>query len=123
MVCTIYTTTQIKTEILDEMDSYTYLGVGDDNTTPSLSDTTLGNEVDRNLNTDNIKDVNTGKYLFGTTFTLTEANGYTLREFGLFDAATGGNMTVRNLITPEVDKTSDVEFIQNLQVTIKLTNT
>ena len=87
-----------------------------------MYDTVLGNEVDRNANTDNIKDVSTGKYLFGTKFTLTEANGNTLREFGLFNAASSGDMAIRDLITPEIVKTSDVEFIQNSQVTIKLTN-
>lgn len=115
--------TQIKTDLFTLMDGFDYIGIGTDNTTPGISDTSLGAEVDRNILTGTTQNLAAGTYLFGTKFTLAEANGNTIKEFGIFNASSGGDMGLRNLVTPNITKTADVEIIINSQINLNIINT
>ena len=65
----------------------TYLEVGTGTTPPSTTDTTLGTSVFAKLKTtETYPDTKSVKFTF--TLTTSEANGYLLTEFGLFDNAT-----------------------------------
>jgi hypothetical protein len=89
----------------------THIAVGDDDTTPTEGDTTLGNETFRDTATVTQSGLTlTVKGLLDVT----ENNGNTVKELGLFDAAASGNMYSRNLTTV-VDKDGNTE--------IRLTNT
>ena len=111
----------IKTAALGEFDIFTHIAFGDDNTTPSASNTTLNNEVLRKTLEDSIKNTGTGTYLFEMRVALTEADGETIREIGIFNQATGGTMGTHNL-TQEVAKTNDKEVVIDVQVTIETEN-
>ena len=123
MVVTLVSVDALKSDILDLMDVYTHLAVGTGTTPPVGADTTLETEVDRNALTSNIKNVALGTYLFATTFSVSEANGNTLSEHGIFDAASSGDMWLRNLISPVIVKTADIEAVIYSQVTVIVTNT
>ena len=108
-------------DILNKFDGYDYLAVGTGTNPENEADTALQNEVYREINIDKIKDTNAGTYLWSLQLGLTEANGNTLSEIGLFDASTGGNMAIRKLL-PTFDKTSDKEVWIDLQVKVEVTN-
>ena len=85
----------------ESSETVTHLAVGTDGTTPTSDDSALGNEVYRVENTS--RD-NRGRDLWTSTFLdTTEANGYVLREIGLFTSSSGGLMVNRALIT-EIEK-------------------
>jgi len=94
----------------------THCAVGSDGTTPTIADTGLGAEVDRNPVT--YKSRSGGKAVFETFFSASEAIGM-LRETGLFTAAAGGVMLGRAVFRA-VNKTNtttltvkyEVEFTQ-----------
>lgn len=77
--------------------SHVALGTG--TTAPAATDTALQNEIFRDAITQKVKDVAklTVKYYLGTQY----ANGYTLAEAGLFNAATGGVMYARVTFPPD----------------------
>lgn len=113
----------IKDSALDEFASSSHIGFGTDNTTPSESDTTLGAEVIRKaFDEAAIKNLGNGTYDFSATLGLTEGNGSTLQEVGLFDAAASGNMFIRNLLTQSVAKTTSIELSVSLRATISVVN-
>ena len=90
----------------------THLAVGTDGTEPAPSDTSLGNEVFRTAvgsTTDNGQDLATS-----TLIGKNDANGYTLREAGLVDDASGTFIN-RALITPR-EKTSETERTINASI-------
>ena len=87
--------------------TFTHIAVGDDNTTPTTGDTTLGNELLRIAFTDTTGPTN-GVYTMSMRISTTQLNGNTIREIGVFNAASGGTMLTR-LLTTEYAKTSDKE--------------
>ena len=98
----------------------THLGVGTDTTTPVEADTTIGGEVDRNA-----------EYSFQSTsnqvksqlrLDTTDANGYTLAVIGSFNAASGGTMYTKNLISPFV-KTASKKAIYINVITFSISQT
>lgn len=96
--------TNVKTNFLNSLsNSITHMGVGDDNTTPLKTDTTLGNETYR----ESIFKTNSGPDFIFWDLRLdeTENNGNTIKEVGTFDASSGGNLYTRNLTT-SFDKTN-----------------
>jgi len=109
---------------LDAFDVFQWMAIGDDNTTPIVGDTALGNELLRKaLDTTSIKNLGAGTYRFQMRIALTELNGSTLEEIGIFDQASlGGNMGSKNLLTVAVSKTSDKEIVIIVQVTITAAN-
>ena len=92
--------------------------VGDDNTAPTAGDTTLGNELFRNARqeyTEGVSDVVISLFLNSL-----EANGESLVEVGLFDAASAGNMLQRSLVTT-ITKTSGLEVWIDVEEQIDVT--
>jgi hypothetical protein len=118
MVSTAVIHTAINNVALNQLDTYIYGAIGDDNTTPTINDTTLSNETVRKALDTLVKNQGAGTYRFDLRIALTEGNGTTIREVGIFDANSGGNMALRNLLVNEVAKTSDKEVIISMQVTI-----
>ena len=106
---------------LDAFDSFTHIALGDDNTPPTVSDTALGNEFIRKTFEESIKNTSVNTFLFEIKLGLSEGNGNTIREIGIFDAASGGTLGVHNL-TNEVAKTSDKEVVIDLQVSVSASN-
>jgi len=113
---------QVKQDILDRFDIFTHIAVGSDGTSDSPSDTALGNEVLRKTFTEYNKDTLNFTYLWSIQLALTEANGYTLQEVGIFDDASGGNLGIRKTFTA-IEKTSDKEVWIDLQLNIEVENT
>ena len=92
----------------------THIAVGNDNTTPTTGDTTLGSEdyreaqfssnLSNNIVTNDLR------------LDVTENNGNTINEAGTFDASSGGNMYTRNLTT-SFAKTSSKEAFYRIKTT------
>lgn len=75
--------------------------LGDDNTTPSVNDTELGNEVFRSVFSSRSRDVASINYKY--FLTPGQANGFFLREAGLFNNTSNGLFA--HVIFPEIEKT------------------
>lgn len=91
-----------------------HLAIGTDDTTPTVNDSALGNEVHRNAVTST---TDGGSSLQITTlFDTGEANGNTLVEVALFTASSGGTMLNRAII-------SDVEKTDQKTLTVDVTLT
>ena len=84
----------------------THMAVGTGVTLPSVSDTVLETEVFRNLIA---RRVPTAENLRMQMFIGTgDANGNTLAEAGIFNAASGGTMFSRVLLAPTIVKTGAI---------------
>jgi len=98
-------------------DTPTHIGIGTDSTPPDESDTALGNELQRNaIETTTTTDTT---IIFTTLINSAEQVGQTLKEFGLFDASTSGDMFQRTTHTT-ISKTGRVEV--EYEITIRVTN-
>lgn len=96
----------------------THMAVGDDNTTPTVADTALGNELTRKAlqeYTEGTSDVIVSLWLGST-----ESNGNALKEVGLFDAAADGNLLERNIFAV-INKTSSIEVWIDVEEQIDVT--
>ena len=97
----------VKDEIRDFIISEgTHIGVGTGTTTETPSDTALQTSVLRKARqeyTEGVSDVILSLFLGST-----EANGNSLTEVGVFDAAAAGNMMMRRTF-PAITKTSSVD--------------
>ena len=91
--------------------TFTHSGVGSGTTTPSISDTTLDTETDREAAFSTIIGANfLSINLFLDT---TENNGVNIAEAGIFNAISSGTMFNRNL-TNVIAKTSSIEvFVED----------
>jgi hypothetical protein len=102
-------------------DTHTYIAVGDDNTTPTAGDTTLGNETFRDAV--NSTDTSTpGTITKSIIIEASEDNGNDVKEVGTFNAAASGTMWNRNLVNT-ISKTSDIILYLDIQKTITVTET
>jgi len=97
----------------------THIAVGDDNTTPVVGNTALGNETYRGslfseslTNNVVVKDIRIDE---------ASNNGNTVNEIGTFDAASSGNMSNHKLTT-SVAKTSAKVFFYRLKTTFVASN-
>ncbi len=120
MVLTTLLLNQVRDDIKTDLENnVTYGAVGTDSTTPTAADTTLGTEVFR----DTVDDVDTSG---SNTVTVslrvltTEANGNTLVEIGLLDAAAAGNLWTHNTFTA-ITKTVDIQLYLDTTFTIAVT--
>jgi hypothetical protein len=106
-------TGSIRTSILNDFKSaITHGAVGSGTTTPTENDTTLETETYREV----LFDKSTTTNSIVTEFFLDTAdnNGNVINEYGLFDAASGGNMYIRS-ITNMINKTSSFEvFVEGI---------
>lgn len=75
----------------------THLAVGDDNTTPTVADTTLGNEENRKARQEYTS--GTSNVIISLFLGTADSNGDNLAEVGVFDAGAAGNMMMRSVFT------------------------
>ena len=86
----------------DSSTTPTHIGIGTDNTAAATTDTALGAEVDRNAI---LTDFASGAVAtFKAFFSKSEANGNTIAEVGMFDAASGGTMFCRSVLVSSIVK-------------------
>ena len=86
----------------DSSTTPTHIGIGTDNTAAATTDTALGAEVDRNVI---LTDFASGAVAtFKAFFSKSEANGNTIAEVGMFDAASGGTMFCRSVLASSIVK-------------------
>lgn len=121
MVLTTTLKNNVRSDIKDYLESVmTYGAVGDDNTTPTASDTTLTSEVFR----DAIDDFDKTSSADSVTATLfigpSEANGNTISEAGWFDASSGGNLQTHTILTA-ISKTDAIQLFLDTTITIEVT--
>lgn len=93
-----------------------HIGIGTDNTAATATDTTLGTEVDRNALTSD--SASAGVITYKAFFSKSEANGNTIAEVGLFDAASSGNMFCRSVLSSTVAKTASVSLSITWTITL-----
>ena len=67
------------------------------------------------------KNATNGTYDFSAVFRLSQADGDSITEVGIFDAASSGNMALRKLLPVTVNKT-DVQLEITVRVTITASN-
>ena len=97
----------------------THMAVGDDDTTPVIADTALGNETFRDtVFNESVADNVVNK---GLRMDETENNGNTVKEIGTFDGVAPGNMSNHKLTT-SVAKTSAKVFFYRLKTTFVASN-
>jgi hypothetical protein len=109
------------TDVIAGLDTnITHIGVGTDTTTPVEADTVLGAEVDRNA--EYTSTLSSNQFKSQLRLDTTDANGYTLAEIGMFNAATTGTMYTHNLISAFA-KTASKKAIYINVITISVTQT
>lgn len=108
-----------ETFALNHFDIFSHIAVGDSSIGAVVTDTALNSEVFRNTLNQAIKDTGAGTYFFEIKIGLTEGNGFTIKEVGVFDAPSAGNMGTRDILPVFVEKTS--EFVLEIGVTITVT--
>lgn len=109
----------IKTGVLaDVVANATHMAVGTDNTSAVPGDTALGAEVTRKA----IQEITQGAsdVIVSLFLNSTESNGNELKEVGVFDAASSGNMLERNTFTT-ISKTSSLEVWIDVEEQIDVT--
>ena len=119
----------VQQDILDAVESgavatiqsyITHIAVGDDDTAIAVADTALYSEVLREEALTPI--ITTANTLTASLFLdVTEANGETIKEIGVFNANSGGTMVSRNLTIPK-EKTANKEFFYDNKYTIRAEN-
>jgi len=98
----------------------THVAVGDDNTTPVVGDTALGNET--YIEARFRAFANSNSFIIDLRLDTTENNGNTIAEHGVFDAASGGNLISRDLTTAFNKTASNESFYRNTY-NLTVTNT
>ncbi len=99
--------------------THTYIGIGDDATTPDPSDTTLGNETFRDI-VDDTDTSTPGVIIKSLEIGAAENNGNDVKEVAAFNAASSGTMWNRNLLN-SITKTSDIILFLDIQKTLAVT--
>lgn len=85
-----------------------HIAIGTDATAATVTDTTLGTEVDRNaISSDS---ATAAVATFKAFFSKSEANGNTIAEVGMFDQAAGGTMFCRSILSSTVAKTASISL-------------
>jgi hypothetical protein len=108
--------------IKDRINSkWSYMGVGDGTTPSSSVDTSLDNEVHRNIRqqTSTTADSRTVSMWLDST----QANTETISELGVFDTGSidTGSIWVRHLLDTPLNKTSAIEMWFDVTVTVSVT--
>lgn len=112
---------QIKESALARFDAYTHMAWG---TGTGVALTTLHTETVRKALSEAIeKNVGAGTYEFNGLLGLTEGNGGTIAEVGIFSANSGGVMAIRKLFTTPVAKNTSIELSTGIRVTVTVTST
>lgn len=85
----------------------THVAIGTDGTTPTAADTALGAEVLREAPT-SVIDYSTTEIGWRLFVSASMGNGNTLREIGLFSAASGGDMFARSTSFSPISKNASI---------------
>ena len=93
-----------------------YLAIGSDATAPASSDTSLGAELDRGQATVSLTTTNVTDDTLRLENTFTASSSITIREAGIFNAASGGELLARVLTG-----TVELDDGQSLQITYAVT--
>jgi len=101
----------------DTVAKMAYGAVGTGTNAPAAGDTALQTEVLRKSLTVTTNP-STGKAHLEFVVDYTEANGNTLTEVGIFNAAAAGTMLVRKLFASNIPKTSDKKITVVVETTI-----
>jgi len=96
-----------------------YMAIGDDNTAPALTDTTLGNETFRKILTSHSKPAN-GQILTSVYVAPAEAVG-AIKEIGWFSGATAGAGADTGILSARVLYSRNKTALESLQVERTLT--
>jgi len=113
----------ITSGVLDSFDIYTHIALGSSSTGELTADSTLKAELLRKaFDITAVKSVGAGTYEYTMRVTLGELNSSTMREIGIFDAASSGNMALRKVLTTAVTKTVNDELYFKVKVTIVSSN-
>ncbi len=93
-----------------------WIAIGTGTAAADVTDTTLGAEVDRNALV--LDTSSAGVITYKAFFSKSEANGNTIAEVGLLDAASSGNLFCRSILSLTVAKASSISL--NITWTITL---
>jgi hypothetical protein len=105
--------------IKDRFDEiFLYGAVGDDSTTPTLSDTELGNETFRAERFASDGSMADNKIIFSLLVDLNDNNSEDINEFGWFNDDTAGTMWQRALINT-IPKTDDIRVFLDSELEIE----
>ena len=96
----------------------TYVAVGTDDTAPTSGDTTLGAEVTRKARQEYTE--GTSDVIISLFLNSTESNGNALKEVGMLDASSAGNLLQRNTFTT-INKTTGLEVWIDIEEQIDVT--
>lgn len=120
MTVTTILRTQLRSDVKDDLEAlFTYMAVGDDDTTPTAADTTLGNETFRDVTDEIDKATAVDEITASLRILEVENNGNDIDELGIFDAASSGNMWIRHVLTT-ISKTSDISVYLDVTVTVEI---
>lgn len=100
------------------LNSGTYIAVGDSATVPTLLSTAMGNQLDRNAVT--LATASGASATFETFFTTSEPSAIattTIREVGLFNAASAGTMVLHAQPVIPVSKQTNKTMLVTIIVT------
>lgn len=99
MVLTDDSETLYNDGLLNFFDSVTHGAWGTGTASIDVGNTTLNNEIYRNIIESATKNLSAGTYDIEFRIPATQANGETITEVAVFDASTGGNLFVAHLPT------------------------
>tara|TARA_Y100000310_G_C20685829_1_gene818907 strand:+ start:3407 stop:3757 length:351 start_codon:yes stop_codon:yes gene_type:complete len=92
-----------------------HTAVGDDDTLPTESDTSLGNEIFRKSASTSVSGQTAE---FEMTLLTTDLVGSTIKEMGLLNASSGGDLFVRT-VNADIDKTANFEVRLVTQIKVR----
>ena len=93
-----------------------HIGIGTGTTAAAVTDTALATEVDRNAFIS--QSASAGVITYKAFFSKSEANGNTIAEVGLFDAAASGNMFCRSILSSTIAKTASISLSITWTITL-----
>lgn len=123
MVTTQKTLDLIKSQSITTVATQITMGFSTNTTPAGVGDTTLTDEIERNLFDLKTLDVPNSKLEVESDLLLSQGNSETITQIGTFDAITTGNMgTIENLPV-SVDKDDTFKLRVGLRINVSVTNT
>ena len=107
---------------LDTFDDITHIAFGDNTSSVQQTNTTLGNELLRNILISKTKDTLNNEYEFVGKIYLPQLNNEYIGEIGLFNDSVSGDMGLRLVLNPTILKTDDDELVFTITIKIQTTN-
>lgn len=100
----------------DSTSNVTHMAVGTGTTAVVATDTALETEVLRKTFQDHTNDSTNHNTVYEMWISSTEANGDTLGEVGIFNAASAGDMLCRTVLGTTIAKTSSLEVLVQYKI-------